>query len=154
MCVSYAHFNFFPYKFQLNESAKALCLYCTDSKDTNICVKVIQWDRLWYDFPVFTVSHYGEQAVSFKMVDLPKSLHLVFARRSSTDSGKHLVLAHSSSTDSGCLFPAAGTLTRATAGSDQFSVWNVNEMYRVKVVSAKNTNVAENHKVTAQDHGT
>ena len=100
---------------------------------------------------MFTVSHYGEQAVSFKMVDLPKSLHLVFARRSSTDSGKHLVLAHSSSTDSGCLFPAAGTLTRATAGSDQFSVWNVKEMYRVKVVSAKNTNVAENHKVTAQD---
>ena len=76
VCISYAHYYFFPYKFQLNENAKALCLYCTDSKDTNIFVKVIQWDRLWYDFPVFTVSHYGEQAVSFKMVDLPKSLPL------------------------------------------------------------------------------
>ena len=74
VCISYAHFNFFPYKFQLNENAKALCLYCTDSKDTNIFVKVIQWDKLWYDFSVFTVSHYGEQAVSFKMVYLPKSL--------------------------------------------------------------------------------
>lgn len=61
------------------------------------------------------------------------------------------MLAHRSSTDSGWLFPASGTLTRAAAGSDQFSVWNVKEMYRVKVVSAKNTNVAENHKVTAQD---
>ena len=70
MCVSYAHFNFFPYRFQLNENAKALCLYCTNSKNTNIFVKVIQWDKLWYDFPVFTVSHYGEQAVSFKMVEL------------------------------------------------------------------------------------
>ena len=76
VCISYAHFNFFPYKFQLNENAKALCLYCTDLKYTNIFVKVIQWDKLWYDFPVFTVSHYGEQAVSFKMVDLPKSLPL------------------------------------------------------------------------------
>ena len=74
VCVSYAHLNFFPYKFQLNENAKALCLYCTDSKDTNIFVKVIQWDKLWYDFPVFTLSHYREQVVSFKMVDLPKSL--------------------------------------------------------------------------------
>ena len=58
----------------MNVNAKALCLYCTDSKDTNIFVKVIQWDKLWYDFPVFIVSHYGEQAVSFKIVDLPKSL--------------------------------------------------------------------------------
>ena len=74
MCVSYAHSNFFPCKFQLNENAKALCLYCTDLNDTNIFVKVIQWDKLWYDFPLFIVSHYGEQAVSFKMVDLPKSL--------------------------------------------------------------------------------
>ena len=49
--------------------------------------------------------------------------------------------------DSSWLFPVTGTLTRAAAGSDQFSVWNVMEMYRVKVVSAKNTNVAENHKV-------
>ena len=61
------------------------------------------------------------------------------------------MLARRSSTDSGWLFPGTGTLTRAAAGSDQFSVWNVKEMYRVKVVSAKNTNVAENHKVTAQD---
>ena len=76
MYVSYAHFHFFPYKFQLNENAKALCLYCTDLKDTNICVKAIQWDKLWYDFPVSTVSDYGEQAVSFKMVDLPESLPL------------------------------------------------------------------------------
>ena len=30
-----------------------------------------------YDFPVFIVRHFGEQAVSFKMVDLPKSLPLV-----------------------------------------------------------------------------
>ena len=74
MCVSYAHFNFFPYKFQLNENAKALCFYCTDSKGKNICVKAIQWDKLWYDFPVFIVSHYGEQAVSFETVDLPESL--------------------------------------------------------------------------------
>ena len=29
---SCAHFHFFLYKFQLNENAKALCLYCTDSK--------------------------------------------------------------------------------------------------------------------------
>ena len=74
VCVSYAHFHFFPYKFQLNENAKALCLYCTDWKGKNICVKAIQWDKLWYDFPVFIVSHYGEQAVSFKKVDLPESL--------------------------------------------------------------------------------
>ena len=74
VCVSYGHFHFFPYKFQLNENAKALCLYCTDLKGTNISVKVIQWDKLWYDFPVLTVSHYGEQAVSFKKVDLPESL--------------------------------------------------------------------------------
>ena len=37
-------------------------------------VKAIQWDKLWYDFPVFIVSHYREQAVSFKKVDLPESL--------------------------------------------------------------------------------
>ena len=49
-------------------------MYCTDWKDTNIFVKIIQLDKLWYDFSVFTVSHYGEQAVSFQMVDLPKSL--------------------------------------------------------------------------------
>ena len=48
-------------------------LYCTDSKGKNICVKAIQWDKLWYDFPVFIVSHYGEQAVSFKKVNLPES---------------------------------------------------------------------------------
>ena len=65
VCVSYDNFHFFPYKFQLNENAKALCLYCTDSKGTNICVKTIRW---WYDFT------YGEQAVSFKKVDLPESL--------------------------------------------------------------------------------
>ena len=85
VCISYVHFNFFPYKFQLNENAKALCLYCTDSKDTNIFVKVIQWDKLWYDFPVFTESHYGEQAVSFKMVDLPKSLTQDLHRYSGMD---------------------------------------------------------------------
>ena len=76
MRLSYAHFHFFPYKFQSNENAKALFLYCTDSKGTNIFVKVIQCDKLWYDFPGFTVSHYGEQAVSFKMVNLPESLTL------------------------------------------------------------------------------
>ena len=75
MHVSYAQFYFFPYKFQLNENAMALFLYCTDSKGTNIFVKVIQWDKLWYDFPVVSVSHYGEQAVSFKMVNLPESLY-------------------------------------------------------------------------------
>ena len=32
---SYAHFNVFPYKFQLHGNAKALCLYCTDSKGIN-----------------------------------------------------------------------------------------------------------------------
>ena len=74
MCIRYTHFHFFPYKFQLNENAKALCLYCTDSKGKNICVKAIQWDKLWYDFPVFTVSHYREQAVSLKKVNLPGSL--------------------------------------------------------------------------------
>ena len=37
-------------------------------------MKAIQWDKLWHDFPVFIVSHYGEQAVSFKKVDLPESL--------------------------------------------------------------------------------
>ena len=48
---------------------------CTaPTRKTNIFVKVIQWDKLWYAFPVITVSHYGERAVSFKMVDLPKSL--------------------------------------------------------------------------------
>ena len=50
--------------------------------------------------------------------------------------------------ESGWLFPTVGTLTRAPPGSDQFSVWDVKETYRVKVVSAKNTNVAENHRVT------
>ena len=54
----------------MNENAKALCLYCTDLKGQNICVQAIQWDKLWYDFPVF----YREQAVSLKMVDLPESL--------------------------------------------------------------------------------
>ena len=47
------------------------------------------------------------------------------------------------------LFPVAGTLTRAPPGSDQFSVWDVKETHHVKVVSAKNTNVAENHRVRA-----
>ena len=79
VCGSYAHFNVFPYKFQLNENAKALCLYCTDSKGINICVKAIQWDKLWYDFPVFTVSDYREKAVSFKKVDLPESLTLAWS---------------------------------------------------------------------------
>ena len=74
VCVSYAHFNFFPYKFQLNENVKALCLYCTDSRGKNICVKAIQWEKLWHGFPVFIVSHFGEQAVYFKKVDLPESL--------------------------------------------------------------------------------
>ena len=36
----------------------ALSLYFADSKSTNICVKVIQWGKLWYDFP-------GEQAAFF-----------------------------------------------------------------------------------------
>ena len=67
VCISSTHFYFFPYKFLLNENAKALCLYCTDSKGKNICVP--QWDKLWYDFPVF----YREQAVSLKTVDLPES---------------------------------------------------------------------------------
>jgi len=43
-----------------------------------------------------------------------------------------------------------GTLTRTTAGSDHsrfVSIWEVKETYRVKVVCAKNINVAENHKV-------
>ena len=80
VCVSYAHFHFLPYKFQLNENAKALCLYCTDSKGKNSCVKAIQCDKLWYDFPVFIVSHYGEQAVSFEKVDLPESLQRVESR--------------------------------------------------------------------------
>ena len=53
VCVSYAHFHFFPNKFRLNENAKALCLYCIDSIGKNISVKAIQWDKLWYDFPVF-----------------------------------------------------------------------------------------------------
>ena len=71
MCVlSYAHFHFFPYEFQLNKNVKALCLYYTDPKGTDIFVKTIQWDKLCYDFPVFAVSHSGEQAVSFKKVDL------------------------------------------------------------------------------------
>ena len=34
-------------------------------------MKVIQWDKLWYDFPVLTISHHREQAVSFKTVDFP-----------------------------------------------------------------------------------
>ena len=59
-------FKFFSYKFQLNENVKALCLYCTNLNGTNISVKVIQWGKLLYDFPVFTVSHYTEQAVSIK----------------------------------------------------------------------------------------
>ena len=74
MCVSYAHLNFFPYKFQLNENAKAVLHRLKRHK--YFCEG--QWDKLRYDFPVFTISHYGEQAVSFKMVDLPKSLLIRF----------------------------------------------------------------------------
>ena len=70
-------FSFFPI-----QNAIALCLYSTDWKGKNICVKAIQCDKLWYDFPVFPVSHYGEQAVSLKKVDLPESL----LHRESTDS--------------------------------------------------------------------
>lgn len=49
--------------------------------------------------------------------------------------------------------PPPGTLARATAGRDhtQFiPIWEVKETYRVKVLSTKNVNVAENHKVRAQ----
>ena len=42
-------------------------------------MKAIHWDKLWYDFPVFIVSYYGEQAVSFENVDLPESLPTRFA---------------------------------------------------------------------------
>ena len=44
------------------------------------CVKIIQWGKLWCDFPVITVSHHGEWTVSFEKVDLPESLtlHLKF----------------------------------------------------------------------------
>jgi len=67
----YAHFNFLPYKLPLNRNVNALRLYCTDN---NICVKSIQWHKLWYHFPVVIQRYFGEQAVSFKKVSLPESL--------------------------------------------------------------------------------
>ena len=47
-----------------------------------------------------------------------------------------------------------GTLPRATAGRDHtefIPIWEVKETYRVKVLSTKNVNVAENHKVSGHD---
>ena len=41
---------------------------------------------------------------------------------------------------------AAGTLSRAPG---QFvSIWEAKDTYKLKVISAKNVNVAENHKVS------
>ena len=37
-------------------------------------MKPIERDKLWYNFPVVIQSHSGEQAVSFKKVNLPESL--------------------------------------------------------------------------------
>ena len=37
-------------------------------------MKIIQWHKLWYHFPVVTQSYSGEQAVSFKKVSLQESL--------------------------------------------------------------------------------
>ena len=68
VCGSYAHLNFSPYKLPFSKNAKALHLYCIDSQDTNICVKTIQWGKLWYNFPVVTGSHSGD-----KKVKLPES---------------------------------------------------------------------------------
>ena len=51
-----------------------LCLYWTNLKATNIYVKFIQWDKLWYDFPILTVNHYRKKNVPFKKVGLPESL--------------------------------------------------------------------------------
>ena len=36
----------------------------------NICVKTIQWGKLWYNTPVVIRSHSGERAVSFKKIIL------------------------------------------------------------------------------------
>ena len=45
-----------------------------DSKGTNSCVKTIQWSKLRCDFPVVTLRHYRERAVSFKKVNPPELL--------------------------------------------------------------------------------
>ena len=65
-------------QISIKRKCDGTCLYCTDSKGTNICVKVIQWGKLWYDVPILTVSYYGEQAVSFKKVDIPESLRTIY----------------------------------------------------------------------------
>lgn len=49
-------------------------MYWTNLKATNIYVKFIQWDKLWYDFPALTVNHYRGKNVPFKKVGLPESL--------------------------------------------------------------------------------
>ena len=73
VCRSYTHFNFFPYKLPLNRNVTRFACTALICK-TNICVKTIQWHKLWYNFPVVTQSCSGERAVSFKRVSLLESL--------------------------------------------------------------------------------
>ena len=65
---SCAHFNFFSIQTSIEQKCKRAPFLL------NICVKTIQWHNLWYQFPVFIQSYFGERAVSFKKVSLPESL--------------------------------------------------------------------------------
>ena len=48
-----------PYKLPLKKCEGALLVRY------NTCMKTIQWDKLWYNFPVLAQSHSGKRAGSF-----------------------------------------------------------------------------------------
>ena len=70
-CRSFIYFKLVACRFQLNENVKMLCLYCMIQK---VHLRKDQWGKLRCDFPVVTLRHYGERAVSFKKVNLPELL--------------------------------------------------------------------------------
>jgi len=64
----------FPIETSIEQKCKRTLLVL--HKDTNICMKTIQWRKLWYHFPVVIRRYSGKRAVSFKKVRLPESLIL------------------------------------------------------------------------------
>ena len=72
-------FSFFPIQISIELTKMRTGSVCTapTHKVQIFAWRPIQWDELWYDFPVFTVNRYEEQAVSFEKVGLPESLLLL-----------------------------------------------------------------------------
>ena len=62
---------FIPYKLPL-------ILYCTNLEDTNICMKTIQWHKLWYNFPVvIRASCFLQRGQSSRIATISKQLYAV-----------------------------------------------------------------------------